>query len=111
MTDISISIKVGSSAEGISLENLLTDSNGTILLDYKGNLGLQYNPNAIAQMALGYYDFYIDSVNLNNYDLQNTYTNLFLRQAEWFVKHGRMKKLKAKSNHSAPPIIRSDMGS
>ena len=33
MTDISISIKVGSSAEGISLENLLTDSNGTILLD------------------------------------------------------------------------------
>ena len=26
------------------------------MLDYKGNLGLQYNPNAIAQLALGYYD-------------------------------------------------------
>lgn len=33
-----------------------TDKSGVIMLDYKGNLGLQYNPNAIAQLALGYFD-------------------------------------------------------
>lgn len=57
------------------------DENGIIKLDYKGSLGLQYNPNAIAQLALGYYDQILGGSN-------SRYA--FLKQATFFLKHGRI---------------------
>jgi len=59
-----------------------TDEAGVILLNYYGNLGLQYNPNAIAQAALGYYDKYLQT---NSKEDKES----FLTQANFFVKHGR----------------------
>ena len=56
------------------------DKNGIPVLDYKGSLGRQYNPNAIAQYALGFYDLYADTSQLK-------YKEIFLRQADWFVKN------------------------
>ena len=58
------------------------DDDGVILLNYHGSLGLQYNPNAIAQQALGYYDKYL--VNKKQED-----KDAFLTQANYFLKHGR----------------------
>ena len=58
-----------------------TDDLGIIMLDYKGDSGLQYNPNAVAQLALGYYDKMI-----SGYD----YINEFLKQSIYFLKHGRL---------------------
>lgn len=58
------------------------DDDGVIMLNYHGDLGLQYNPNAIAQQALGYYDKYIDSGDLDD-------KNAFLIQADYFLEHGR----------------------
>jgi len=57
------------------------DDRGVIMLDYKGDLGLQYNPNAIAQLSLGYYDKIIAGDNC---------INDFLTQASYFIDHGRM---------------------
>ena len=56
-----------------------TDTAGVIMLDYRGNLGLQYNPNAIAQLALGYYDRI-----LKGEDCRDE----FLIQAAYFLHHG-----------------------
>lgn len=61
------------------------DDDGVIMLNYHGDLGLQYNPNAIAQQALGYYDLYLDESNQKSLDA-------FLTQANYFLKHGRMVK-------------------
>ena len=61
------------------------DNDGVIMLNYHGSLGLQYNPNAIAQQALGYYDQYLDKPD------QET-LNAFLTQANYFLKHGRIVK-------------------
>jgi len=61
------------------------DDSGIILLNYHGTLGLQYNPNAIAQQALGYYDKYLDNQRQQDKDA-------FLIQANYFLKHGRMVK-------------------
>lgn len=58
------------------------DKDGVILLNYYGNLGLQYNPNAIAQQALGYYDQYLENNRAEKADA-------FLAQADYFLKHGR----------------------
>lgn len=57
------------------------DENGVIFLDYKGDLGLQYNPNAIAQLALGYYDKILSSEDCRRE---------FLTQAAYFINHGRI---------------------
>lgn len=57
------------------------DNKGVIMLDYKGNLGLQYNPNAIAQLALGYYDRILRG---------DDYQKDFITQATYFLDHGRL---------------------
>ncbi len=57
------------------------DHDGVIMLDYKGDLGLQYNPNAIAQLALGYYDKIIRG---------EDFSKEFLLQAQYFISHGRL---------------------
>ena len=59
------------------------DDDGVIMLNYHGDLGLQYNPNAIAQQALGYYDKYLDEANQG-------YKEAFLTQVNYFLKHGRV---------------------
>jgi hypothetical protein len=59
------------------------DADGIPVLDYKGSLGLQYNPNAVAQYALGFYDLYVNSKELK-------YKEIFLKQADWFVKNIRI---------------------
>ncbi|MFC1692658.1 D-glucuronyl C5-epimerase family protein [Candidatus Latescibacterota bacterium] len=60
----------------------LFDADGIPMLDYKGNIGIQYNPNSIAQYALGYYDLFLDTRNF-------MYEQLFLKQADWFVNNVR----------------------
>lgn len=57
------------------------DADGVIMLDYRGELGLQYNPNAIAQLALGYYDRI-----LKGEDCRRE----FLAQAAYFLNHMRL---------------------
>ncbi len=59
------------------------DDNGIIMLNYHGNLGMQYNPNAIAQQALGYYDKYLDHQKEPDKDA-------FLTQANYFLQKGRV---------------------
>jgi len=59
------------------------DSNDIPLLDYKGTVGLQYNPNAIAQYALGFYDLYLDTK-------KEDFKTIFLKQADWFVENLRI---------------------
>lgn len=61
------------------------DNDGVIMLNYHGNLGLQYNPNAVAQQALGYFDEYLDNPTEKS-------RNAFLTQANYFLKHGRLVK-------------------
>lgn len=61
----------------------ITDDQGVILLDYKGALGLQYNPNAIAQLALGYYDEILSD---------KDYCKEFYTQASYFLNNGRTIK-------------------
>lgn len=56
------------------------DELDVIMLDYKGDLGLQYNPNAIAQLALGYYDKILSGEDC---------LKEFLNQARYFLDHGR----------------------
>lgn len=58
-----------------------TDESSVIMLDYKGSLGLQYNPNAIAQLALGYYDRILRG---------DDYQKDFITQATYFLDHGRL---------------------
>lgn len=59
------------------------DENGVPMLDYKGNVGVQYNPNAVAQYALGYFDLFTDTGNPE-------YKEIFLKQADWFVNNLRV---------------------
>ncbi|MCK4753242.1 MAG: hypothetical protein KAS75_07335 [Planctomycetes bacterium] len=59
------------------------DTDGIPMLDYKGNVGIQYNPNAVAQYALGFYDLFLDTGN-------QKYKEVFLKQAEWFLKNMRI---------------------
>lgn len=58
-----------------------TDKDGVILLNYKGDIGLQYNPNAIAQLALGYYDKILAGEDCKTE---------FLTQAAYFLVHKRI---------------------
>ncbi len=54
------------------------DSDGIPLLDYKGVIGLQYNPIAIAQYGLGNYNVFVEHGKLASRDK-------FLLAAEWLV--------------------------
>lgn len=72
--------------------NKHVDDDGVIMLDYGGDLGIQYNPNAIAQAALGYYELYLDAVESGNEADKEKYAGLFLTQANWFINHGRTVK-------------------
>jgi len=58
------------------------DAMGVIMLNYFGDLGYQYNPNAIAQLGLGFYDLYLD-------DPRDEYRQQVIVNAEWFIDHGR----------------------
>lgn len=71
--------------------NTHKDSAGVIMLDYYGgNIGLQYNPNAIAQMSLGFYDLYLDSIERNDEEKREYYKSRFMEQAQWFLNMGRL---------------------
>lgn len=50
------------------------------LLDYKGKVGKQYNPIAIAQYGLGHYNLY---KNTNN----KRHLAIFFKQANWFIEN------------------------
>jgi len=56
------------------------DVNGIPMLNYRGNIGKQYNPIAIAQYALGNYNLYL---RMND----KTRLSIFLRQADWLVNN------------------------
>jgi len=70
--------------------NTHKDSAGVIMLDYGGNIGLQYNPNAIAQAALGFYDLYLDSIEKNDKEKKELYKSRFMEQSQWFLNMGRL---------------------
>ncbi len=55
------------------------DENGIPMLNYHGDIGLQYNPIAIAQYGLGNYNLYME----NNEDTRYW---KFLTVADWLVK-------------------------
>jgi len=54
------------------------DENGIPMLNYKGNIGLQYNPIAIAQYGLGNYNLWCDTYKEARF--QN-----FITAADWLV--------------------------
>jgi len=56
------------------------DSNGIPQLDYRGRIGRQYNPIAIAQYGLGNYNVFRRSGRADRRDK-------FLRVADWLVQH------------------------
>ncbi len=56
------------------------DDEGVPLLDYKGIIGEQYNPIAIAQYGLGFYNRYVKEGN-------KEYLNKFLTQCDWLVEN------------------------
>ncbi len=56
------------------------DVNGIPQLNYHGDIGLQYNPIAISQWALGNYNLWIRNNNKNNY-------LKFIKGADWLVNN------------------------
>jgi len=56
------------------------DSAGIPQLDYRGKIGVQYNPIAIAQYGLGNYNFF-------RRDGEQAHREKFLRAADWLVEH------------------------
>jgi len=54
------------------------DDRGVPMLDYKGVIGRQYNPIAIAQYGLGFYNRYVK-------EKKEEYLNKFLVQCDWLV--------------------------
>ena len=65
------------------------DKDGVVRLNYHGNIGVQYNPNAVAQKALGHYEKYLDGCDEGDGDQQR---QAFLMQANYFLGHGREVK-------------------
>ena len=61
------------------------DQNGVPLLDYKGDIGKQYNPIAIAQYGLGNYNKFKRTENEH-------YKQIFLKQADWLVSNMEKNK-------------------
>lgn len=60
--------------------NGIFDKNGIPLLDYRGKVGKQYNPIAIAQYGLGHYNLYKQTKNRKNLDIS-------IKQADWLVNN------------------------
>lgn len=56
------------------------DEQGIPLLNYHGTIGLQYNPIAVAQYALGHYNLFKRTGDKKHF-------NVFLKQADWLVKN------------------------
>lgn len=56
------------------------DGNAVPMLNYFGDIGIQYNPDSIAQYALGYFEKYLNS------GLEK-YRQIFLKQADWYVNN------------------------
>jgi len=56
------------------------DGEGIPMLDYKGKVGKQYNPIAIAQYGLGHYNFYKRTGEKKHY-------SIFLKQADWMERN------------------------
>ncbi len=54
------------------------DASGIPMLDYRGHIGLQYNPIAIAQYGLGNYNFFVQ-------EKSEERRRKFLAAAEWLV--------------------------
>ena len=54
------------------------DDRGIPMLNYHGDIGLQYNPIAISQWGLGNYNLWLDSKNKQRY-------NNFIKSADWLV--------------------------
>ena len=54
------------------------DASGVPMLNYFGDIGVQYNPDAIAQYALGIYEKYLQTK-------EEKWRNIFLNQADWYV--------------------------
>jgi hypothetical protein len=59
------------------------DGQGIPLLDYHGKVGLQYNPIAIAQYALGHYNLFARTSKQKHFDI-------FLKQVDWLVSNLEM---------------------
>lgn len=56
------------------------DQNGIPLLDYRGHIGKQYNPIAIAQYGLGHFNLYKQTGNKKNLEIAT-------KQAVWLVNN------------------------
>ena len=61
------------------------DKNGIPMLDYKGKIGLQYNPIAIAQWGLGNYNLWIESQDSLHY-------LKFIKSANWLTDNLEINK-------------------
>ncbi|MFH0780018.1 MAG: D-glucuronyl C5-epimerase family protein [Parcubacteria group bacterium] len=61
------------------------DANGVPMLNYFGTIGVQYNPDAIAQYALGVYE---KNLEIKDEKLKK----VFLNQAEWYVNNIQMRE-------------------
>jgi hypothetical protein len=59
-------------------DDRLLDPNGILLTNYKGRIGIQYNPVSISQYALGVFEVFIDKNTAKEREV-------FLRQARWLV--------------------------
>lgn len=59
------------------------DSDGIPLVDYKGNIGVQYYPITIAQYALDNWELFLQTG-------EQGYQETFLRQSEWLVSNQEM---------------------
>lgn len=56
------------------------DEYGIPLVDYRGEIGLQYNPVTVSQYALAHYALYLENSDIAHRDI-------FLKQADWLVKN------------------------
>jgi len=61
------------------------DKDGIPLLDYRGKVGKQYNPIAIAQYGLGHYNLYKQTKNKKNLDIS-------IKQADWLINNLEINK-------------------
>ena len=61
------------------------DEKGVPMLNYYGDIGVQYNPDAIAQYALGHYERYVRH---NSEESKK----IFLKQADWYVNNLRERE-------------------
>lgn len=62
-----------------------SDGNGVPKLNYKGDIGLQYNPIAIAQWGLGNYNLWCENK-------EDKYYNKFIASANWLVNNIELNK-------------------